>query len=72
MEPEQISFSKNRLFYSAILVAILNPLFAGVIFGIILLTNPKSRREGWIILGFSIVWGAIALALAFKLPGLPQ
>jgi len=71
-EPEQLTFSKSRLFYGAIAVAILNPLFAGVIFGLILLSNPKSRKEGWIVLGFSIVWGTIALLLAFKLPGIPQ
>ena len=63
---EQVSIKKSRWFYGALAITILNPIFAGLIMGILLLREPEMRREGAIITIFSLIWGAIMLLLAAK------
>lgn len=69
---EQISVSKNRLFYGGLAVAVLNPVFAGLILGILFLREPGLRKEGGIILAFSAAWGLIAILLAAKYGVVPK
>ena len=61
-----MSEHKNRWFYGGLLIAILNPIFAGLIVGMLLVREPDMRREGMIILSFSFVWGIIVLLLAAR------
>lgn len=78
MEGEQVTINKNRWFYGALAVAVLNPIFAGLILGILMIREPGLKKEGRIVIIFSLAWGIVALLLAFKygvmLPGktLPQ
>jgi hypothetical protein len=53
--------SKQKWFVIGIIIAILNPIFSGLVVAFGFLTEPKLRREGKIILVISFVW-AIALA----------
>lgn len=39
-----------------LLIALLNPVFGGFIIGIAYYTEPDLRREGMIILGFTIIY----------------
>ncbi len=42
-----------------LLIATLNPVFAGLIIGILYLSEKELRRHGWIVLGFSLIWKVI-------------
>jgi hypothetical protein len=53
--------SKQKWFIIGIIIAILNPIFSGLVVAFGFLTEPKLRKEGKIILVISFVW-AIALA----------
>ena len=64
--PEVASVRKQRWFYGGLLVAIVNPILAGLIVGILMVLEPGFKKEGRIIIAFSLVWGAIALLLTAK------
>jgi len=53
--------SKRKLFIMGVIIAILNPIFSGLVITYVFLTEPKLRKEGKIILVISFVW-AIVLA----------
>jgi hypothetical protein len=50
-----------------LLIALVNPLIAGPIITVAYLTEPRLRREGWIVLGFSLVWAVVVLTLIPRL-----
>jgi len=53
--------SKRKWFIVGIIIAILNPIFSGLIMSYAFLTEPKLRKEGKILLIISFAW-AIVLA----------
>ncbi|HOZ16422.1 MAG TPA: hypothetical protein PLF70_00875 [Candidatus Portnoybacteria bacterium] len=53
--------SKKKWFIVGIIIALLNPIFSGLVVSFGFLTEPKFRKEGKIILVISFLW-AIALA----------
>ncbi len=63
------SISKNKLFFWSVIIAVLNPIFSGLIIGLILLSEPDFRKEGKIVTVFSVVWGLMAMALFAKFQG---
>lgn len=63
---EKAAINKNRLFFWAVVIAVLNPLFSGLILGLVMLSEPELRKEGRTVLLFSIAWGIIALLLIAK------
>ncbi len=63
---EKASIAKNKFFLMAIIIAILNPVFSGLILGFLMLSEPDLKREGRVVLLFSVVWSAIALLLFAK------
>ena len=63
---ERVSVRKNRFFFWSVIIAILNPIFSGLILGLLMLSEPELGKEGRIVVLFSIVWGTIAMLLAFK------
>ena len=64
--PETVSVKKNRWFYGGLLVAVLNPILSGVVVSVLMILEPGFKKEGRIILAFSIIWGAVALLLTAK------
>lgn len=66
---EQISIKKNRLFFWAVIIAILNPIFSGLILGVFMLSEPELKKEGRIVTLFSIAWGIIVLMLISRFRG---
>jgi formate/nitrite transporter FocA (FNT family) len=59
---EEINISsKRKWFIVGIIIALLNPIFSGLVIAYAFLTEPKLRKEGKIILIISFVW-AIVLA----------
>ena len=63
---EQVAIRKNRFFFWAVIIAVLNPIFSGLIIGLVMLTEPDLKKEGRIVTIFSIAWGIIALLLMAK------
>ncbi|MBU4284696.1 hypothetical protein KKF60_02825 [Patescibacteria group bacterium] len=51
--------SKRKWFIIGIVIALLNPIFSGLVVSFGFLTEPKLRREGKIILIISFVWAII-------------
>lgn len=51
--------SKKKWFIIGIVIAILNPIFSGLVISFAFLTEPKLRREGKIILIISLIWAVI-------------
>lgn len=60
---ERVSLNKGKFFLWAVIIAALNPVFSGLILGLVMLTEPELKREGRIVTLFSLAWGALALAL---------
>lgn len=51
--------SKKKWFIVGIIIAILNPIFSGLVMSFAFLTEPKLRKEGKILLVISFVWAII-------------
>ena len=51
--------SKKKFFIMGIIIAILNPIFSGLVISFVFLTEPNLRKEGKIILVISFVWAII-------------
>lgn len=51
--------SKRKWFIIGIVIALLNPIFSGLVVSFGFLTEPKLRKEGKIILIISFVWAII-------------
>ena len=62
---EQQQFSK-KWFYMGLAIAMLNPVFSGLILGAVYLTEPGLKKYGRIILPIAVVWGAVAFWLSSK------
>lgn len=60
---ERVSINKGKFFLWAVIIAALNPIFSGLVLGLVMLTEPELKREGRIVTLFSLAWGALALAL---------
>ena len=57
---EEINISsKRKWFIVGIVIALLNPIFSGLVIAYAFLTEPKLRKEGKIILIISFVWAII-------------
>jgi len=61
--------SKKKLFIAAIIIAILNPIFSGLILSFVFITESKLRKEGKILLIISFVWAIILAYLIDWLEG---
>ena len=51
--------SKKKWFIIGIIIAILNPIFSGLIMSFAFLTEPELRKQGKILLVISFVWAII-------------
>jgi hypothetical protein len=63
---KSVTLSKRKWFWLGILVALANPIFAGLIIGAVYLSEPELKNEGKIVAGLAIVWGAILYFLLSK------
>ena len=61
--------SKKKWFIIGIVIAILNPIFSGLVISFAFLTEPKLRREGKIILIISLI---CAVILAYLIESLKK
>lgn len=63
---DQVTINKNRFFFWAVIITILNPIFAGLLLGIWMMREEGLKKEGRIVTGFAILWGFLALLLVSK------
>jgi hypothetical protein len=57
---EKISLtSRKKWLWLGVAIAILNPVFSGLIIGLAFWTEPKLKKEGKVILAVAIIWGII-------------
>jgi len=57
-EEKLVISSRKKWLWLGILVAAVNPVFAGLIMGAVYLSEPELRKEGRIIAAIAILWGA--------------
>lgn len=55
--------SKKKWFWLGLLVALVNPIFAGLIMGAVYLSEPELKRSGLVISAVAVVWGALMFYL---------
>jgi len=55
--------SRRKWLWLGILIALLNPVFAGLILGAVYLSEPELKKEGRIIAAVAILWGAVLFYL---------
>jgi hypothetical protein len=62
-KPEEIIFisSRKKWLWLGISIALLNPVFAGLILGAVYLSEPELKKEGRIVAAIAILWGAVLL-----------
>ncbi|MFN3301928.1 MAG: hypothetical protein ACK413_02820 [Patescibacteria group bacterium] len=67
MDEKVVLKSKQKLIIVGLLITIINPLFAGLIYGLFLLSEPDLKKEGRLILILSLLWGGISFILSRRL-----
>jgi len=73
MDPEQtkkssdvVLVSKQKWIIIGLIITIVNPFFAGVVYGVALWRDKNFRREGKWLFVLSLLWGSISTALLFR------
>ena len=55
--------SRRKWLWLGIVVALVNPVFAGLIMGAVYLSEPELKSAGKIVAAIAILWGAVLLYL---------
>lgn len=66
MDEKVVLKSKQKLIIVSLLITIFNPIFAGLIFGLFLYSEPELKKEGRLIIILSALWGGILFALSSR------
>ncbi|MAF20622.1 MAG: hypothetical protein CMI55_02990 [Parcubacteria group bacterium] len=61
--------SRKKWLWIGIVIALLNPVFSGLVIGIAFWTEPELKKEAKIILAIAVVWGIIFYYLSSWLVG---
>jgi formate/nitrite transporter FocA (FNT family) len=56
--------SKKKWLWLGVIIALVNPIFSGLIIGLAFWTEPRLKKEAKTILAISIVWGLIIIYLS--------
>ncbi len=62
-EEKEAIFSQKKWFWVGIIIALVNPIFAGLLVAAVYLTEPKLKRAGVVVAAISILWGAVLFYL---------
>ena len=65
-ETVRSDFSVKKWGLLGIVIAFLNPVFAGLVLGLVFLTEPKFKKIGVAVVIISIIWGAVSYFVADK------
>jgi len=66
---DKFLISRQRMAIIGFLVVLFNPLPAGLIYGFFCWRQPETKRDGKLMLIFSLIWGAISLSIAKRYLG---
>jgi len=55
--------SRRKWLWLGIVVALINPVFAGLIMGAVYLSEPELKSAGKIVAAIAILWGAVLFYL---------
>jgi len=66
----KITISKQKLVNIGLLIIIFNPLPSGLIYSFTLWNEPDIKRDAKLMIIFSLIWGAISLALTRRYLGI--
>jgi len=55
--------SRQKLIIIGLLITLVNPFFAGLIFSLYLLSEPELKKEGKLIFILSLLWGGVSFIL---------
>ena len=55
--------SRKKWLWLGIIIALLNPIFSGLLIGLAFWTEPELKKESKIVLAIAIIWGLAALYL---------
>jgi len=67
MDDKVVLKSKQKLIILGLLITLVNPFLAGLIFSLYLLSEPELKKEGKLILILSLLWGGISFILVRRL-----
>ncbi len=56
---DKVLISTKKLINLGYLLAIINPIFGGLIFGLVIKNEPGMEKDGRLIFILSLVWGLI-------------
>jgi len=60
---DKILISKQKLVIVGLLIIVFSPLPAGLIYSFFVWRLPTTKKDGRLMMIFSLIWGAISLAL---------
>lgn len=63
---DQVSVSKQKWIIIGLLITLVNPFFAGLIYGLALWREPEFKKEGKLIIFLSLIWGSIQTILLMR------
>ena len=64
-DKEKITLSSRRKWlWLGIFIALLNPVFAGLVLGIAFWTEPELKKEAKIVLAIAVSWGLVFIYLS--------
>lgn len=64
IEPALKLSSRKKWFWLFLIIALINPIFAGLILGVSLMNEPETKKEGKIILPIAIIVGILHFFLS--------
>ncbi|MBU4370035.1 hypothetical protein KKG58_04760 [Patescibacteria group bacterium] len=66
---DKVAISKQKLVNIGLLIIVFNPLPAGLIYSFFIWRMPATKKDGKLMMIFSLIWGAISLSLVQRYIG---
>jgi len=63
MDEKVVLKSRQKLIIIGLLITLVNPIFAGLIFGLYLYSEKEFKKDGRLIIILSLLWGGISFIL---------
>ena len=56
--------SRKKWLWLGIVIALINPIFSGLIVGLVFWTEPGLKKEAKTVLAIAVVWGLVTIYLS--------
>lgn len=65
LDKEELTLSsRKKWLWLGVIIALVNPIFSGLIVGLAFWTESELRKESKIVLAIAIIWGLITIYLS--------